>query len=209
MFEQSQNDPANDPLIIWSNGGPGCSSLLGWLTELGAWVVPDGSDTFQENPWAWNKKANILYFDHPTPVGFSTCTKGSGDCHATDTTDGTDNLGALLNWFKKFPEFKSHDLWLSGESYAGVYMPTLLSTIDTHNNESTTTDKINLKGMMIGNGCTNWTYDTQPATNNMTYWHAIMGQDMYDQINELQCDYSLMSFGKVPGKECLDIMTEF
>lgn len=63
--------------------------------------------------------------------------------------------------------------------------------------------------MMIGNGVTNWTYDTQPATFNMTYWHAIMGEDMYDQLNDNQCDFSMMNFGKLPNRTCLDIFSKF
>jgi len=42
MFVQSQNAPSTDPLIIWFNGGPGCSSMLGWAQEHGPYVVPDG-----------------------------------------------------------------------------------------------------------------------------------------------------------------------
>jgi len=34
-----------------------------------------------------------------------------------------ENLVSLLNWYKKFPEFKTNDLYISGESYAGIYVP--------------------------------------------------------------------------------------
>ena len=34
-FVESENNPADSPLAFWTNGGPGCSGLLGFLTEQG------------------------------------------------------------------------------------------------------------------------------------------------------------------------------
>ena len=47
---------------------------------------------------------------------------------------------------------------------------------------------------MVGNGVTNWTYDTLPATLNMTYWHALINDDLYDKMVDGQCDYSMLNF---------------
>lgn len=35
LLAESQNDWKTDPLIIWFNGGPGCSSMLAFATENG------------------------------------------------------------------------------------------------------------------------------------------------------------------------------
>jgi len=72
-FVQSQNDPVNDPLVIWFNGGPGCSSMLGFAQEHGPFVIENGTTTFHENYWSWNKEANMLYIEAPAGVGYSYC----------------------------------------------------------------------------------------------------------------------------------------
>lgn len=75
-------------------------------------------------------------------------------------------------------------------------MPYLLREIDTFNNRPTTaeTDKINLKGMMVGNGVTNWVYDTMPATLDFSYWRSIMSQDLFDEMAMNKCNYSYVEF---------------
>ena len=37
--------------------------------------------------------------------------------------------GALAAWYEKFPEFGGNDLYLTGESYAGIYIPRLAKAI--------------------------------------------------------------------------------
>lgn len=34
-FVESEKSPANDPVVLWLNGGPGCSSLGGFVYEHG------------------------------------------------------------------------------------------------------------------------------------------------------------------------------
>ena len=62
-------------------------------------------------------------------------------------------MDALLNFFKNYPEYAKNDFWIAGESYAGKYIPDLAVLIDAYNrNSGTEVQKINLKGILVGNG---------------------------------------------------------
>lgn len=71
VFFPSQNDPSNDPLLIWFAGAPGCSALLACFHENGPFIFEPGRVTFTLNEHSWNKKASILYLELPAGTGFS------------------------------------------------------------------------------------------------------------------------------------------
>ena len=50
----------NAPLVFWTNGGPGCSGLIGFMTEQGPFR-PDESGNIFPNEYAWNKIANMVF----------------------------------------------------------------------------------------------------------------------------------------------------
>ncbi|KAK0400626.1 hypothetical protein QR680_015355 [Steinernema hermaphroditum] len=148
-FTESERNPAADPIILWLNGGPGCSSLQGLLTEMGPYRVKEYGKKVVRNPYAWNKIANVVYMESPAGVGYSYNTDGK--TNYTDDEVANDNHNALIHFFSdKFPEYKYNDFYIMGESYAGTYIPMLASRLIN--------DKVNFpkfKGMAVGNGCLN------------------------------------------------------
>ncbi|KAH7074774.1 Alpha/Beta hydrolase protein [Paraphoma chrysanthemicola] len=70
-FFESRKDPANAPLSIWMNGGPGSSSMVGLLRENGPCFINSDSNSTTLNEWSWNNEVNMLYLDQPVQVGMS------------------------------------------------------------------------------------------------------------------------------------------
>lgn len=182
ILVESQNDPANDPLVLWLNGGPGCSSLDGFIYEHGPYVFPDEGTTLQKNQWSWNTNASVIYLEAPAGVGFSKMGDKSNN-KTNDQITAHDNLVALLQFFRDFPEFKNHDFYITGESYAGIYVPTLAYNILLYNSY-TLFDKINLQGIAVGNGVTDWNIDCDPAFIKWAWTHSLFNYYWYDRITE-------------------------
>jgi len=95
VFFDSQRDPDNDPLILWLNGGPGCSSMIGMVYENGPFVFEHNTTELKFNEYSWNKKANLLYIESPGGVGYSISDK---EFHS-DATVAEDNLMAMLKFY--------------------------------------------------------------------------------------------------------------
>ncbi|TYG67521.1 hypothetical protein ES288_D05G082700v1 [Gossypium darwinii] len=153
FVESPRNSLSNNPLILGLNGGPGCSSLgYGAMSELGPFRVNSDGQTLFRNDFAWNNVANVIFLESPAGVCFSfsnTSSNTSSDYdNAGDTTTAIDTYTFLVNWLERFPQYKSRDFFIAGESYAGHYVPQLASTI-LYNNENTNQTVINLKGIAI------------------------------------------------------------
>lgn len=153
FIESEAGNPMEKPTVLWFNGGPGCSSLDGWAYEHGPFRINDTDSTkLYRFDYTWAKLANMLYIEAPVGVGFSYSDDTSDYGKCNDDNTAQDNLAGVETFYKLFPEHKNNDLWITGESYAGVYVPTLAEAIlHAMQNDSYTGAK--LAGIAVGNGC--------------------------------------------------------
>ncbi len=124
VYIESLDSPTSDPVIVWFNGGPGCSSLLGLFNENGPFVIDDGETVIKPNPYPWNQRANLLYIESPAGVGYSLGTT-EADLNHTDMSQSLDTFAAIKDFYNNWPELLENDLYISGESYGGIYVPYL------------------------------------------------------------------------------------
>ena len=186
-FIESERSPSDDPLVLWLNGGPGCSSLLGLLTEQGPYRINRTDPTqLLPNEFRWNKVANVLFLEAPAGVGFS-YRENSEDYETNDDQTAKDNHEAVRSFFAKFPQFKTNAFFVTGESYAGIYVPTLATTILRQSPD------INLQGFAIGNG-----YLDQVMLGDSLilfgYFHGVYGKTVWTNLVKSCCPSNVTSF---------------
>ncbi|KAG6379737.1 peptidase S10 serine carboxypeptidase [Boletus reticuloceps] len=160
-FFEARNSPEDAPVVMWLNGGPGCSSSTGLLFELGPCRIADNGTSTTPNPHSWNTDANIIFLDQPVDVGYSYVEDGS--TVNTSPVAGKDVHAFLQLFFSRFSEYASLPFHLAAESYGGTYAPNIASVIYEENKKvplttsSDATDalvRINLASVMLGNGMT-------------------------------------------------------
>ncbi|KAL4712950.1 hypothetical protein ACJJTC_012020 [Scirpophaga incertulas] len=143
-----KNQPVEDtPWLIWLQGGPGVSSLFGLFTEIGPFVV-NKDDKLEEIMYSWGKNHSLIFIDSPVGTGYSFTDDKRGFA-TSHTAVGEDLHTALQQFLTIFPELRKPPLIITGESYAGKYIPALGMQILKHKNDS---PPINLQGLAIGNG---------------------------------------------------------
>jgi serine carboxypeptidase-like clade 1 len=189
-FVESQRAPLDDPVTMWLNGGPGCSSLDGMLYEHGPFHFErplsfPPNDTLYLNPHSWNKVSNMLYVEAPAGVGFSYSDTRT-DYNTNDTQTAADNYQFILNWFERFPQFRNNDFYVAGESYAGIYVPSLAYNIVKGNQAGK--PRVNIKGMLVGNGVTDYKIEADSFIQ-FAWYHGLYSNDLHSKIEAVCKDF--------------------
>ncbi|KAI5069244.1 hypothetical protein GOP47_0015545 [Adiantum capillus-veneris] len=190
-FVTSSNSPATDPLVLWMNGGPGCSSFDGFIYEHGPFSfemnsTSGGLPILTVNPYSWTKVASIIYLESPAGVGFS-YQNVTTDYSTDDLKTAKDVHSFLLKWFEEYPEYQSNSFYVSGESYAGVYVPTVTQEI-VAGIQNGTTPIINLKGYLVGNGVTDEVFDGD-ALVPFAHGMGLISDQLFEEL-ERDCNSS-------------------
>ncbi|XP_058068534.1 serine carboxypeptidase II-2-like [Magnolia sinica] len=205
-FFEAVEDPSSKPLVLWLNGGPGCSSIgFGVAEEIGPFhIKPDGK-TLYPNPYSWNQAANMLFLDSPV---------GSGYSYSNNSKDGLDNgdertakeaLVFLEKWFERFPQYKGREFYIVGESYAGHFVPQLAQAI-VRSHTSAGEDSINLKGYMVGNALTDDFHGHLGVFQYM--WTAGMISDETYKLLNIFCVFQSFEHIAPECQKIIDIATE-
>ncbi|KAJ8612248.1 hypothetical protein CTAYLR_002890 [Chrysophaeum taylorii] len=222
-YIESESEPSIDPTLVWTNGGPMASSMFGIMVELGPLRVDEtslltpafektGVPSLFRNDYAWTKLGSVLMFDWPPPVGFSYCAGEPSNTSACGTWND-DSMAvlahaALRGFYALFPERRSNELYLVGESYAGVYVPRLVEQILDDDD-----DDLQLKGFAVGDACAGT--DVLCGNLNSPRWwdvifffgHGQVSNLLFDAIVDT-CGLSYLKHGGVPPDGCDDILDD-
>ncbi|CAK9785906.1 serine carboxypeptidase [Cutaneotrichosporon oleaginosum] len=139
IFKPKDGEPV-DELTIWLNGGPGCSSMEGFLQEVGPinWLA--GTFAPVPNPYAWSNLTNMLFVDQPVGTGYST---------GTPTATSQEGIAAdFLNFLRRFQDIfgiANYKIYVTGESYAGRYVPYIANAMLDAND----TTHFDMSGILI------------------------------------------------------------
>ncbi|KAI8137123.1 serine carboxypeptidase-domain-containing protein [Fennellomyces sp. T-0311] len=191
-------------LVLWLNGGPGCSSMDGLFLENGPYRVnPDLSVNISLG--GWQDHATIVYLDQPVGTGFSFSDMSA---YATDMTQIVDGFMTFLEkFFVLFPQLKEQDFYIAGESYAGTYIPYFTSRILEENKKDNDVN-YNLKGIAIGNG---W---ISPEHQYNAYYDFAVANDLlqgeykeYASTRTKKCRQALAEEVTIHTEVCEQIMT--
>uniref|UniRef100_A0A1D1Y4Y2 Carboxypeptidase n=1 Tax=Anthurium amnicola TaxID=1678845 RepID=A0A1D1Y4Y2_9ARAE len=192
---------ASAPLVLWLNGGPGCSSVAyGASEEIGPFRIrPDGHNLYL-NPYAWNTVANLLFLESPAGVGFSYSNTSLDLYTSGDQRTADDAYRFLVDWFERFPQYKHREFYIAGESYAGHYVPQL-SQVIYRKNKGVQDPVINLKGFMVGNAVTD---DYHDYVGTFEYWwtHGLISDSTYHNLR-IACDYESSQH---PSEACIRVL---
>jgi vitellogenic carboxypeptidase-like protein len=110
------------PIIVWLQGGPGCSSLFGTFYLNGPYQLQLDM-SLRKNPGRWNRHYGMLFVDQPIGTGFSIA--GDQQIPREELSLAGDMYKALQAFYKQHAQYADRPLFVTGESYAGKYVPSI------------------------------------------------------------------------------------
>lgn len=218
-FTLSEGSSADDPVMLWLSGGPGCTSFTGLVYQIGPLSFDldsymGGLPKLVYRPESWTKVSNIIFLDSPVGAGFSYSVKEQG-YNSSDTKAVSHILVFLKKWFDEHPEFLSNPLYIGGDSYAGMIVPTVTSEIAEGLKIVGSKPTMNLKGCLVGNPFTDQSNFDGPSKIPFAHRMALISDQMYKSYKKscrggdnrhqsIQCRNSLDAID-----ECVKDISEF
>ncbi|KAK4408474.1 Serine carboxypeptidase 3 [Sesamum angolense] len=200
FFFESRNS-RTDPVVIWLTGGPGCSSELALFYENGPFHITKNL-SLTWNDFGWDKVSNLIYVDQPTGTGFS-YSSDDDDIRHNEKGVSNDLYDFLQAFFKEHPQYAKNDFYITGESYAGHYIPAFAARVHQGNKRKEGIH-INLKGFAIGNGLTNPEIQYQAYTDYALDMKLITKSDYNSmKMSVSRCQQAIKLCGANGGSSCV------
>jgi serine carboxypeptidase-like clade I len=214
FVEAEVEDPTSVATVAWFNGGPGCSSLDGFIYEMGPFEVQKDL-TLVPREYRWNKLVNMLYIEAPVGVGFSYNDNGNYKCD--DDRTANENADAVAKFYSLFPEHNkpNSEFYIFGESYAGVYVPTLAESILERTFDGKWSGAA-LKGIAVGNGCSGTEVGICGSGPQGTYYEwsylmqsSLVSNALKNKVNS-ECDWAAAAVNEegALSSKCIKLLNQ-
>jgi carboxypeptidase D len=134
---------------------------------------------FSTNPNTWTRSTTLLFVEQPIGTGFSFGTP----LPETEADVGQDLDAFMQNFYKVFPHLHQYDFFVMGESYAGMFVPSVTRHFVLENGKQIPNRlDIPVRGASLGNGWIEAAIQG-PAVIDYSWWHGLIDKPTRDALH--------------------------